>query len=124
MISTNDTAGSPYLSGGISADIWTDTRGYQMYFDNVTVTSLSGTQAQVVTSAPPQIQSIVLTNGYAAVTWTASPGSTYRLQFNNDLNTAEWIDVQPDIVADGPTATASDKAGTATQRYYRVVKLQ
>jgi hypothetical protein len=129
MINTNDAEASPYLSGGISADLWTDTRGYLMYFDNVTVTSLNGLQGQtlmqpLVTAEPPQIQSIVVTNGYATVTWTASPESNYRLQYKNDLNAPEWSDVQPDIIADGPTASATDKVGAVSQRYYRVVRLQ
>ena len=78
----------------------------------------------LVTAEPPQIQSIVVTNGYATVTWTASPESNYRLQYKNDLNAPEWSDVQPDIIADGPTASATDKVGAVSQRYYRVVRLQ
>jgi hypothetical protein len=130
MISTNDAEASPYLSGGISADMWTDTRGYLMYFDNVTVTSLNGVQGQaiaqslVVSADPPQIQSIVVKDGYATVTWSVTAGSTYRLQSKDSLSAPDWADIQPDIVADGPTASASDKVGAATQRFYRVVRLR
>ncbi len=40
LISVTDTEAQPYLSGGISADMWTPATAYQMFVDKVTVSPL------------------------------------------------------------------------------------
>jgi hypothetical protein len=72
---------------------------------------------------PPVIQSIGLSNGIAAITWSTVSGQSYRLQYKDDLSVANWIDQPPDVPASGSTATATNALGSAQQRFYRVVVL-
>jgi hypothetical protein len=130
-INMSDAEATTYLSGGISADMWTDTRGYQMWVDNVTVTSLSGTSGNLAGQSPPaiillppHIQNITVTNGYATVTWTATSNNIYRLQYKSDFGETNWTDVTGDVQATASTAAKSDKIGNAGQRYYRVLQVQ
>lgn len=56
--------------------------------------------------------------------WCSSSNGTYRLQYCEDLGSANWTDVLPDVQAAGPTATATNTIGSATeQRFYRVFLL-
>ncbi len=84
-------------------------------------------QAEAVpwlTARQPSIQSVVLKNGTAVITWSAQAGSMYRVQFTEDLGSADWKDVQPDVQATGPTATAIDLLGNDSQRFYRILLLR
>jgi hypothetical protein len=68
----------------------------------------------------PLIESIVLSNSTATVTWSAVYGQKYRLQHKQNLTDANWIDVVPDVTATGPTATGTNYVGSSPQRFYRV----
>jgi hypothetical protein len=87
---------------------------------------LSATNSFTVTvnnssSVPaPMIQSINVSNGIVTITWSAVAGSTYMLEGNDDPTGTNWNDVPPPVAATGPTATATDNAGAAPQRFYRV----
>jgi hypothetical protein len=72
---------------------------------------------------PPAIQSLRLTNGVAAISWSAVPGGTYRLQYKDTLNSPIWHDLG-DISATGSTISTTDIVGVAAQRFYRVLLLQ
>jgi Immunoglobulin I-set domain/Bacterial Ig domain/Immunoglobulin domain len=67
-------------------------------------------------------QSVTVSNGIATLTWTSVNGLTYRLQYIGDLTTTNWINVVPDVLATGPTASATNDA-SAAQRFYRVMLL-
>ena len=69
---------------------------------------------------PPVIQSIDLSNDLATVTWSSVSNATYRLQYTEDLSATSWIDAFPDVLASGPTASATNAVGVSTQRFYRV----
>jgi hypothetical protein len=75
-------------------------------------------------AGPPVLESILLTNGVIELQWTSTPGYTYRVQTNNSLIDGEWNDLPPDILATGPTTTASDDVVDAEARFYRIVLLQ
>jgi hypothetical protein len=68
----------------------------------------------------PVIESVVVSDGIATITWSAVSNQTYRLQYNEDIGLATWTDVLPDILASGPGATATNAVGVSTQRFYRV----
>ncbi len=128
LINTTDTEASPYLTGGVSVDLWTDTIGYAMLVDNVVVTSLvsnnlNAAEHIISTVSAPVIQSVVLKDGFAVITWTANAGSTYRLQCKDDFAGSDWKDVTPDVIAAGSEAKAVDSIGNAPQRFYRVLLL-
>ncbi len=69
----------------------------------------------------PSIQSVVLKQDTAVITWSASTGSLYRVQFCDDLGRGNWTDLQPDVQAAGPTASATDHLGHSAQRFYRIL---
>jgi len=71
----------------------------------------------------PAIQSLRITNGIAAITWSAVPGGTYRLQYKDSLDCSTWHDLA-DIAATASTITISDLVSNAPQRFYRVLLLQ
>jgi hypothetical protein len=72
-------------------------------------------------TAPFMITSISASSGIARVTWNSVAGQIYRLQYRDTLNTTNWQDVLPDVVATDSTTTASNTLGSATQRFYRVM---
>ena len=69
----------------------------------------------------PVIESLTLSNGVVTVNWCCVSNCTYRLQYNEDLGSSNWIDVLPVVQATGFTATASNVIGNASQRFYRVL---
>jgi len=75
------------------------------------------TTSQVVPA--PTIQSIVVTNDVATITWTSVFGHTYRLLYSADLDT-NWTPIPPDILATGSSTSASDSTESVTTRFYRV----
>jgi hypothetical protein len=77
----------------------------------------------VVVEALPissMIQSIVISNDTAVLTWSTIPGHSYRLQSKEHLEDPDWTDIVPDIFASESTATASDPIANSSQRFYRV----
>ena len=72
-------------------------------------------------TAPPVIQSIVLNDGIATITWSSVAGQTYRVQYKNSLSDSTWTDLPPDVTATGPTASKTDNVGAQPQRLYRVL---
>ncbi|MDB6109861.1 MAG: hypothetical protein JWR69_1611, partial [Pedosphaera sp.] len=77
-----------------------------------------------VQSVPaPVILSFNLSDGIATITWGAVPNQSYRLQYNSDLSSTNWLDQVPDIMATGPTATATNAVGSSAQQFYRILSL-
>ena len=58
---------------------------------------------------------------FLVITWNAVDGSTYRLQFTDELKKPNWNDASPDMLATGFSATATNTIGTSVQRFYRVL---
>jgi len=57
-----------------------------------------------------------------AVTFHASPGHRYRVEYKNDLADSEWQQLGTDQVASGASLSFNDIAGDS-QRFYRIVRL-
>jgi hypothetical protein len=74
----------------------------------------------VTVLARPGIQTVIGSGTNATLTWSAIPGTTYRVQFKPDLNTTNWTDLVPDVTASGPAASITDPP-CATQRFYRIL---
>jgi Tol biopolymer transport system component len=55
------------------------------------------------------------------LSWLAGPGETYRVQYKNKLDDADWQDLTVTIVNNGYEAKATDPAPGDSQRFYRVV---
>jgi hypothetical protein len=59
-----------------------------------------------------------------AVLWSAAPGKTYRVQFNDDVG-APWNDLQGNVTAGGTSASIIHTDFSApTHRFYRVLLVQ
>jgi hypothetical protein len=94
----------------------------------VTVTDAhgcTGIDSVVVTVIPqPVITSITMAGTDVTLVWSALAGQTYRVQYTTVLpdppTPASWTDLAPDVPAIGATATYTDHAGAATQRFYRI----
>ena len=67
----------------------------------------------------PLIRGINVVSDIVTITWSAVPGHTYRLQYNNLTNLVSWSNLAPDILAVDSTASNTNAADCA-QRIYRV----
>jgi hypothetical protein len=102
-----------------------------MSIDNVKVTaqpfgafmaSRSGMAATLAVT-PPTFEIAPGLQGMVVLTWTAVLGDTYRLQYTDHLEAAEWMDATPEIIATEPVVTVTNDVSAVTQRFYRVVRL-
>ena len=67
------------------------------------------------------IQSIIRTgSGSFILTWSASSGSTYRVEYKDSLKAQVWTDLTPDVVADHDTACFTDYSAPGAQRFDRI----
>jgi hypothetical protein len=95
----------------------------------VTVTDANGctASASVVLTVPPlpNIEFTTMSGTDVTLVWDSLDGQTYRVQYTTDLpdppTPATWTDLTPDVTATGATATYTDHAGAATQRFYRIL---
>ena len=55
------------------------------------------------------------------LTWPASIGKSYRVQFKNNLDEPEWHDLTQAVSIMGSRASVQDAAQTSGQRFYRVI---
>ena len=72
--------------------------------------------------SPPEASATVLADGSVSLTWTASAGTQYRVQYKSNLTEVTWTDLPGDVTANGITAGKSDPLGIG-QRFYRVMVL-
>jgi uncharacterized repeat protein (TIGR01451 family) len=97
--------------------------------DTVTARGTDTCQGRTVTAMancfgsifPLTITSVTLTNGMATITWAASPGTVYTLQYKTTLQDPSWISIPGNVTASGNTASRNDAVGSTTQRFYRVM---
>jgi uncharacterized repeat protein (TIGR03803 family) len=69
----------------------------------------------------PEFQAVTLTNNLLSLTWTTEAGGTYLLQYNSDLNSTNWVNVSPALIATGATISTTDVITNGPQRFYRLV---
>ncbi len=72
----------------------------------------------------PALQFPVLAGSTVLFTWNAVPGLVYQVQYKTDLAQPTWNALGSPITATSSSQTASDPAGQAAQRFYRVVLAQ
>ena len=77
----------------------------------------------VIVMPAPAIETVSSTNGQTTLSWTAIPGTTYRVQFKDDLNAGEMDGPGADLTANTAVGTAID-SDPAEQRFYRVLVVQ
>lgn len=86
----------------------------------VTTTATANCLGPVVRSQP-NITLVTVADGVATVTWTATPGTVYTLQWKANVADTNWVNVPGNVTASGSTASKSEAVGTNTQRFYRIL---
>ncbi len=70
--------------------------------------------------APPVLSVTLGLNNAVTLLWSAQAGTSYRVQYKDDLNAPDWSNLGNAVIASEATASLID-AGTGGQRFYRVV---
>ncbi len=83
--------------------------------------SVTSAAAHLTVVYPPVFLSAVRSNCTLTLTWSATAGQRYRLQFTPDLAATDWTYLGNFITATGGLVSASDNVCTNGQRFYRVV---
>ena len=90
------------------------------YVDTI---SVADGYACCVSVPRPLITSVSRTGTSVSLTWSATAGISYRLQYNTNLSTTNWFDVAGDVLASGSSASITNTGATNLQRYYRIRQL-
>jgi subtilisin-like proprotein convertase family protein len=77
----------------------------------------------VLVALAPSIQNVTENDGQVTLTWNAIANHVYRIQYKNDLNDADWIDLPGDVTADSTTASKTDSSASGAERFYRILVL-
>jgi uncharacterized repeat protein (TIGR03803 family) len=72
---------------------------------------------------PPAFRTISNTHGTFTLTWSATAGKKYQLQYNSNLNSTNWTDLGDAIKAASGTLTATDVMRSNSCRFYRIMQL-
>jgi hypothetical protein len=72
--------------------------------------------------APLEIEAVALTDQTLTLTWRASPGKTYRVEYKTDLRKVAWNTIPITIVATNHQATIVDPLGAGPLKFYRIVE--
>jgi uncharacterized repeat protein (TIGR03803 family) len=81
------------------------------------------TDSSTPTSSTPVFRSVAKTGQALTLTWSATAGLRYQVQYVTDLGSTSWTNLATPITATDATASASDVVGSVRQRFYRVVLL-
>jgi hypothetical protein len=90
---------------------------------NYDVTVNSGTLTITAPTAPTILSIVRSDDTNMVITWTAVSNSLYRVQYVADAPSTNWIDLAPDVMATGDTASFADQPSGAAQRFYRIALL-
>ncbi len=108
----------PYLSGGISVDLWTDAASYVLSADDVQVTALAPDVSVAAVGMVPN-----LVNQTVAVTFQGAPGGLYLVQATTDLGpAASWTPVSTNLAGGDGRWTFTDSLTSSPRRWYRAVR--
>lgn len=72
---------------------------------------------------PPVLRRVAPRGNNLTLSWDATSGAKYQVQYATDLNSPNWIDLGPAISATNSVGSISDAIGSSAQRFYRVVLL-
>ena len=83
------------------------------------VPPLSDTNSfSIAVLAPPSFMGATASAGEFVVSWSSIPGTSYRVQYTDDLAAPGWSNAVPDLVAQGSMLTYTNGGGG--QRFFRV----
>lgn len=86
---------------------------------STTTTSVIVRATAVLVVPQPMVLQPVLSGSNVLLTWSAVSNTTYRVEFNPDLNPSNWNALPGDVAGASNTASKSD-ALTPSNRFYRV----
>jgi len=91
-----------------------------------TIMGMPRVKVKILTfEGPPLITSVMATNQYLAIAWSATPGRIYQLQYRTDPQNGAWLNVGEPVFADSVAASRNDNtAGRDPQRFYRVARVR
>jgi Putative Ig domain. len=82
---------------------------------------LNGSKSFTVTVDPrPKLQAVAVSNNLVGLSWNSISGQTYRIQFKQNLDSATWTNLPPDMSATNSSAAKTDTIGSSAARLYRV----
>jgi hypothetical protein len=119
-------SGAGITPGGLFTWTPTDAQAPSTNFITVTVTDngvppLSDTNTfDVIVMAGIQITSVTRFGNSVIMTWNSQAGQTYRVLYKNTLTGTPWQQLGQDIVAGGPTTSATDTIQSGLAMFYRV----
>jgi hypothetical protein len=85
--------------------------------------ALSATRTFTVTVRTPPRADISLSGGRVTLGFATEPGRTYRVEYNDNLNTTDWHPLGAAILANTTSLSVPDDIGGNPQRFYRIVQL-
>jgi hypothetical protein len=68
----------------------------------------------------PTFESITQTTGLVTLSWSATTGLVFQLQYSSDLSSSNWSNLGSTITATNDTASSSDTNAAEPQRFYRL----
>jgi hypothetical protein len=71
--------------------------------------------------ALPQLQGLLKSGGTLSLSWNATPGLVYQVQYRMDLKQQAWQNLGNPVTAAGTSLTTSDVVNSGPERFYRVV---
>jgi hypothetical protein len=107
----------PYLSGGLSIDLWTDAAGYVLSADDVQVTALApdvSVRGVGIATVPA--------NQTVAVTFQGAAGGLYLVQAMTNLASPVWQTVATNLAGGDGRWTFTDPLANLPCRYYRAAR--
>jgi hypothetical protein len=117
LIDFTDAEGQPYLTGTVSAEMWTDAVGYTLAFDEVLVTLPNAVETLAAIAMASHA------NGTVTITWQGAPSTPYRvLGATNLVPPVNWTALATNMSgADGRWTFTNSTAGRPI-RFYRAVR--
>jgi hypothetical protein len=115
---TSATDPQPFLSGGISLDLWTDAAAYVLSADDVQVTALAPDGSVTAVAIAP-----VMSNRTVTVTFQGAPGGLYLVQARTNLaSSASWLTMSTNLAGGNGRWTFTDSLTNQPRRYYRAAR--
>ena len=75
-------------------------------------------------SQPPTFTQLDLVGNQLTLGWQTTPGSTYRVEYTDDLTDPNWQPLGPDIPAAGSSLSITVNVTTPAQRFFRIGLVQ
>jgi hypothetical protein len=119
------------INSGSGLFAWTPTQTQAPSTNAITVRvtdsgapPLSASRSFTVTvRTPPRASIAVDATGHVTLGFATQVGKTYRVEYNDNLNNANWLPLGAAIMASGVSLTVPDDIGGNSQRFYRIVSM-